>query len=108
MKECNTTDAQKQFGEDELIMKDLYRGFDKWLNTYGHEIIVSKTLSKSLHSVLARWIAKEDENNNNGLEGTEEVGSINGSNDDEEEGWKQHTEHHFCKGRQGEDEEIRC
>jgi hypothetical protein len=73
--------------KDETIMKDLYRGFDKWLNTYGREIIVSKTLSKSLYSVLARWIAKDDENNNNGLEGTEEVESINGSDDNEEEGY---------------------
>jgi hypothetical protein len=83
----HTETVWRKVYKDELIMKDLYRGFDKWLNTYGREIIVSKTSSKSLHSVLARWIAKEDENNNNGLEGTEEVGSINGSDDDEEEGY---------------------
>ncbi len=29
--------------KDEKIIKDLYWGFDKWLHTYGHEIIVSKT-----------------------------------------------------------------
>jgi hypothetical protein len=74
--------------KDETIIKDLYRGFDKWLITYGREIIVSKTLSKSLHLVLARWIAKDDTNNNHGLEaGTDEVESIDGSNDDEEDGY---------------------
>ena len=37
--------------KDETIMADLYRGFGKWLNTYGREIIVSKTSSKSLFGV---------------------------------------------------------
>ena len=74
----------------------MYWGFDKWLITYGREIIVSKTLNKSLHSVLARWIAKDDTSNNHGLEaGTDEVESIDGSNDDEEGGffWIRETTH---------------
>jgi hypothetical protein len=38
--------------------------------------------------VLARWIAKDDTNNNQGLEsGTDEVESIDGSDDDEEDGY---------------------
>ena len=74
--------------KDETIIKDLYRGFDKWLHTYGREIIVSKTSSKSLHLVLARWIAKDNTNNYQGLEaGTDEVESIDGSDDDEEDGY---------------------
>ena len=69
--------------KDETIIKELYRGFDNWLHTYGCEIIVSKTSSKSLHLVLARWIAKDDTKYNQGLEtGTDEVESIDGSNDD--------------------------
>ncbi len=74
--------------KNETIIKDLYWGFDKWLHTYGREIIVSKTSSKSLHLVLARWIAKDDTNNNHGLEaGTDEVESIDGSDDDEVDGY---------------------
>jgi hypothetical protein len=74
--------------KDETIIKDLYRGFDKWLHTYGREIIVSKTSSKSLHLVLARWIAKDNTNNTHGLEAeTDKVESIDGSNDDEEDGY---------------------
>ncbi len=58
------------------------------LHTYWREIIVSKTLSKSLHLVLARWIAKDDTNNNQGLEaGTDEVESIDGSDNDEKDGY---------------------
>ena len=74
--------------KDETIIKELYRGFDKWLHTYGRGIIVSKTLSKSLHSVLARFITTDDKNNNHGLEaaGTDGVESIDGSDDDEENG----------------------
>ena len=93
--------------KDETIMADLYRGFDKWLNTYGHEIIVSKTSSKSLYSVLARWMAKDNEDNNS-LGGTKEVESNIGSGDDEEEGYfsdkGNNTLSRFCKGGQGEDE----
>ena len=38
--------------------------------------------------MLARWIAKDDTNNNHGLEaGTDEVESIDGSNDNEEDGY---------------------
>ena len=74
--------------KDEAIIKELYRGFDKWLHTYGREIIVSKTSSKSLHSVLARYITKDDTNNNRGVEaGTDGVESIDGSEDDEEDGY---------------------
>ncbi len=36
--------------------------------------------------MLARWIAKDDTNNNHGLEaGTDELESIHGSDDDEED-----------------------
>jgi hypothetical protein len=100
--------------KDETTIKDLYRGFDKWLHTYGHEIIVSKTLSKSLHLVLARWIAKDNTNNNQGLEaGTDKVESIDGSDDDEEDGYFLDKGNNtlsiiFRKGLHGEDEEIRC
>jgi hypothetical protein len=73
--------------KDDTIMEDLYRGFDKWLKTYGRKIIVSKTSSKSLYLVLARWMAKDNEENNTSLGGTEEVESNNGSNNDEEEGY---------------------
>ena len=73
--------------KDETIMAALYRGFDKWLNTYGREIIVSKTSSKSLYSVLARWMVQDNEDNNTSLGGTEEVESNNGSSNDEEEGY---------------------
>ena len=74
--------------KDETIIKELYGGFDKWLHTYGREIIVSKTSSKSLQSVLARYITKDDTNNNRGVEaGTDGVESINGSEDDEEDGY---------------------
>ena len=72
--------------KDETIMADLYQGFDKWLNTYGRKIIVSKTSSKSLYSVLAMWMAKDNEDNNS-LGGTKEVESNIGSDDDEEEGY---------------------
>jgi hypothetical protein len=68
-------------------MEDLYWGFDKWLNTYGCEIIVSKTSSKSLYSVLARWMAKDNDDNNTSLGGTEEVESNNRSDNEEEEGY---------------------
>ncbi len=38
--------------------------------------------------MLARWIAKDDTNNNQGLEaGTAEVESIDGKDDDEEDGY---------------------
>jgi hypothetical protein len=38
--------------------------------------------------LLARWIAKDDTNNNHGLKaGTDEVESIDGSDDDEEDGY---------------------
>ncbi len=38
--------------------------------------------------MLARWIAKDDTNNNQGLEaGTDKVESIDGSDDDEEDGY---------------------
>ena len=72
--------------KDDTIMEDLYWGFNKWLNTYGREIIASKTSSKSLYLVLARWMAKDNEDNNS-LGGTEEVESNIGSDDDEEEGY---------------------
>ena len=37
----------KKVYKDKTMMVDLYRGFDKWLNIYGRQIIVSKNSSKS-------------------------------------------------------------
>ena len=36
--------------KDEAIIKELYRGFDKWLHTYGREIIVSKQADRACGS----------------------------------------------------------
>jgi hypothetical protein len=84
----HTEKVWRKVYKDETIIKELYWEFDKWLHTYGRGIIVSKTSSKSLHSVLARYITKNDTNNNQGLEaGTDGVESINGSDDDEADGY---------------------
>jgi hypothetical protein len=76
----------KKVYKDETMMVDLYRGFDKWLNIYGRQIIVSKNSSKSLFSVVAPWTAKDDEDNDSSAE-TEEVEPDDGSDEDEEEGY---------------------
>ncbi len=67
-------------------MVELYRGFEKWLDIYGRDIIVPKNSTKSLCSVVASWTAKDDEENNISGE-TEEVDPIDGSDEDEEEGY---------------------
>ena len=64
--------------------------------------------------MLARWIAKDNTNNNQGLEaGTDKVESIDGSDNDEEDGYFLDKGNNtlsiiFRKGLHGEDEEIRC
>jgi hypothetical protein len=78
--------AWKKVYKYETMMVDLYRGFDKWLNIYGRQIIVSKNSSKSLFSVVATWTAKDDVDNDN-LAETEEVNPDNESDEDEEEGY---------------------
>jgi len=83
----HTEKVWRKVYKDDTIMEDLYWGFNKWLNTYGREIIASKTSSKSLYLVLARWMAKDNEDYNTSLGGTEEVESNNGSDNDEEEGY---------------------
>ena len=42
----------KKVYKDKTMMVDLYRGFDKWLNIYGRQMIVSKNSSKSLFLVV--------------------------------------------------------
>ena len=37
-------------------MKDMYGGFERWLNKYGRNIIVAKKSIKSLHSVISTWV----------------------------------------------------
>jgi hypothetical protein len=81
-----TEKAWKKVYKDETMMVDLYRGFDKWLNNYGRQMIVSKNSSKSLFSVVATWTAKDDVDNDN-LAETEEVNPDNESDEDEEEGY---------------------
>jgi hypothetical protein len=76
----------KKVYKDEKMMVDLYRGFDKWLNNYGRQMIVSKNSSKSLFSVVATWTAKDDVDNDN-LAETEEVNPDDESEEDEEEGY---------------------
>jgi hypothetical protein len=76
--------AWKKVYKDETMMVDLYRGFDKWLNIYGRQMIVSKNSSKSLFLVVATWTAKDDVNNDN-LAETEEGEPDDESDEDEEE-----------------------
>ena len=78
--------AWKKVYKDETMMVDLYRGFDKWLNNYGRQMIVSKNSSKSLFLVVATWTAKDDMDNDN-LAETEEVNPNDESDEDEEEGY---------------------
>jgi hypothetical protein len=68
----------KKVYKDETMMVDLYRGFDKWLNIYGRQMVVSKNSSKSLFLVVATWTAKDDEDNDNSAE-TEEVEPMMGA-----------------------------
>jgi hypothetical protein len=81
-----TEKVRKKVYKDETMMVDLYRGFCKWLNIYGRQIIVSKNTSKSLFLVVAKWTAKDDEDNDNSAE-TEEVEPDDESDEDKEEGY---------------------
>ncbi len=59
----------------------MYGEFENWLNMYGKNITVGKS-NKTLHSVLARWTAKDDDK----LRKTVESKCV-GSKKEEEEGY---------------------
>lgn len=46
----------KELYKNESAMKDMYGGFERWLNKYGRNIIVAKNSIKSLHSVISMWV----------------------------------------------------
>ncbi len=41
------------------MMRGIYSGFETWLNKYGKEKSVAKSLMKTLHFNIARWTSKD-------------------------------------------------
>ncbi len=63
-------------------MNEMYGGFERWLNKYGRDTIVSKNSTKSLHSVISTWVHEE---NNKQLEHQPSENEGEHDSDNEEE-----------------------
>ena len=50
----------KELYKNESAMKDMYGGFENWLNKYGRNIIMAKNSTKSVHSVISTWVHEKN------------------------------------------------